>query len=761
MSEINRWSYELQDIIINKKLNNLVVNSCIECDNDECELKLTIHDNHKIRILSNFKNYCYIESSLYDIDDLNQYILHSNKYKSLESVINAVIEFKYENTNIKKKIKYTDKYHFYNKLDERTKYKLDFKELEAITKNNKIENSSLNIKIPKELLLNNNQIYQLIVTEIKKINSNFDYKHIIHPINNNIYSLNVIMFVQNININIKINLNSKLYPFYPPEIELISPKVKLPLYFAIINLNITKIKNWNSALSLEWIITNLASKLNPLINDYVDESLSFNELEHLLLKLSNITKEQYSEKLSIDFDIQNISVMQNENKSQTWKSGTGYGSNSNENNWNINNYVKEKEVIQIETCKILKSINSLLNEENFHFIKDSCLLRYITNITKGINLLEIEKEYITFNEIIKTLSNIKLFNTFNDVINLTFINDLIKNLQSTNDEIMMLFQNNEELQNNELYQGLHNIYQTYCELIPTINSTINPIISDISGNINNISGQELYCNVMTPLQFGINEEITNHSFYNERQTKPQPTAMKRIISEISSFKSSLPLNYESSIWIRISKTHMNLFSFLISGPKDTPYENGLFLFNAYLPPNYPQVEPKVLIATTGNGAVRFNPNLYACGKVCLSLLGTWSGHESEKWNPKTSTFLQVLVSIQSLILIDNPYFNEPGYEKIMNTPQGDAKSKKYNSNIQSENIRWAMIDQIQNPPKGYEEVVKQHFKIKKNDIITLVDKWASSSSTIKSAESSSIKSAESSSIKSEDIIKLKELLNNL
>lgn len=746
MSEINRWSYELQDIIINKKLNNLVVvNSCIEDDNDECELKLTIHDNHKIRILSNFKNYCYIESSLYDIDDLNQYILHSNKYKSLENVINAVIEFKYDNTNIKKKIKYTDKYHFYNKLDERTKYKIDFKELETITKNSKIENSSLNIKIPKELLLNNNQIYQLIVTEIKKINSNFDYKHIIHPINNNIYSLNVIMFVQNININIKINLNSKLYPFYPPEIELISPKVKLPLYFAIINLNITKIKNWNSALSLEWIITNLASKLNPIINDYVDESLSFNELEHLLLKLSNITKEQYSEKLSIDFDIQNISVMQNENKSQTWKSGTGYGSSSNENNWNINNYVKEKEVIQIETCKILKSINSLLNEENFHFIKDSCLLRYIINITKGINLLEIEKEYITFNEIIKTLSNIKLFSTFNDIINLTFINDLIKNLQSTNDEIMMLFQNNEELQNNELYQGLHNIYQTYCELIPTINPTINNI-SNISDNIiNNISSQEVYCNVMTPLQFGINEEITNHSFYNERQTKPQPTAMKRIISEISSFKSSLPLNYESSIWIRISKTHMNLFSFLISGPKDTPYENGLFLFNAYLPPNYPQIEPKVLIATTGNGLVRFNPNLYACGKVCLSLLGTWSGHESEKWNPKTSTFLQVLVSIQSLILIDNPYFNEPGYEKIMNTPQGDAKSKKYNSNIQYENIRWAMIDQIQNPPKGYEEVVKQHFKIKKNDIITLVDKWA----------------AESSIIKSEDIIKLKELLNNL
>lgn len=30
------------------------------------------------------------------------------------------------------------------------------------------------------------------------------------------------------------------------------------------------------------------------------------------------------------------------------------------------------------------------------------------------------------------------------------------------------------------------------------------------------------------------------------------------------------------------------------------------------------------------------------GKVCLSLLGTWSGEKGESWNSKTSTLLQVL-----------------------------------------------------------------------------------------------------------------------
>lgn len=47
------------------------------------------------------------------------------------------------------------------------------------------------------------------------------------------------------------------------------------------------------------------------------------------------------------------------------------------------------------------------------------------------------------------------------------------------------------------------------------------------------------------------------------------------------------------------------------------------------------------------GRARFNPNLYADGKVCLSLINTWhASHESEKWNPEQTTTFQVLVSVQ-------------------------------------------------------------------------------------------------------------------
>lgn len=77
------------------------------------------------------------------------------------------------------------------------------------------------------------------------------------------------------------------------------------------------------------------------------------------------------------------------------------------------------------------------------------------------------------------------------------------------------------------------------------------------------------------------------------------------------------------------------------------------------PPNYPFRPPRVRLMTTSNGTVRFNPNLYKNGKVCLSILGTWQG---PAWLPSQS-LSSVLMSIQSL-MNSNPYHNEPGHETV-------------------------------------------------------------------------------------------------
>jgi ubiquitin-protein ligase len=195
--------------------------------------------------------------------------------------------------------------------------------------------------------------------------------------------------------------------------------------------------------------------------------------------------------------------------------------------------------------------------------------------------------------------------------------------------------------------------------------------------------------------------------------KPNLINMRRILQEIQSLSKSLPINKESSIFVKYDEENVGIFRFLITGPKDTPYQDGCFLFEMILNNDYPNTPPKVQFLTTGYGKVRFNPNLYTCGKVCLSLLGTWSGKEGEQWNPKTSTLLQILVSIQSLIFTDNPYFNEPGYEKNINSEVGKKANDDYNKIIQSYTQKWAIENMITNPPIDFKEIIEKHFQLKK------------------------------------------------
>ncbi|XP_067617063.1 (E3-independent) E2 ubiquitin-conjugating enzyme UBE2O isoform X2 [Eurosta solidaginis] len=131
---------------------------------------------------------------------------------------------------------------------------------------------------------------------------------------------------------------------------------------------------------------------------------------------------------------------------------------------------------------------------------------------------------------------------------------------------------------------------------------------------------------------------------------------KAVQREHRLLKSSLP----PGVWVRVYEDRMDLLSVMIEGPEKTPYEDGLFFFDIQLGREYPKSPP--LCHYISYCSDRLNPNLYEDGKVCVSLLGTWAGRDSEVWGPN-STLLQVIVSIQGLILVPEPYFNEAGYEK--------------------------------------------------------------------------------------------------
>ena len=49
------------------------------------------------------------------------------------------------------------------------------------------------------------------------------------------------------------------------------------------------------------------------------------------------------------------------------------------------------------------------------------------------------------------------------------------------------------------------------------------------------------------------------------------------------------MNYESSVYVRYDPNNIRNIKALIIGPKDTPYENGCYIFDIFIPhyPNAP------------------------------------------------------------------------------------------------------------------------------------------------------------------------------
>ena len=712
--EINPYASEIRTILKNTSKSVELLN--FEEEEDKYILHFSINNN-PVKLTTDFNVYCYFESEILNTTQLNLDLCVKDE-KTPELILKCINNINYEKPIINE---IQDYYHIYQKISNISKFPIDFDVLEKESKIFRETNQTVDLsKIPKELLFNTNQIFRIIKNEIISINENMKHKHYIEPIINNPYDLSLKLKLNNPIIKIihekfgydyielKINFDPKMYPFYPPKFEFIKPSIKLPLVHNLKNLNILKNENWNSTIRLDFIINNLSEKLDKIIHEYVIlEESKFINLEFLLTKLASITKENITTVDFLDFEINKMNIEEDKKENNKfWKSGIGYGHDATKI-WDISKYIKEQEIQNNEIKNLIEKINKEINSESINIIFDSIFPTYIINKISDLNLLELNKSKPLYNEIFKSLDIIKVS------ASQEFINKVTLAINNIADEITSLFTSSAETQEDELLLQIHCISDWYKSKYKEEKKCI---VVDLDNKKN-------YEEMMKKLQFSTFEIDKTHRFYENINKKLDTKATMRMISEVSSFKHGLPLNWDSSIWVRVSKKYLNVFTFFISGPKDTPYENGIFEFHATFPSNYPEGPPQVLIHTTGNNSIRFNPNLYKCGKVCLSLLGTWAGQEGEKWNPKNSTFLQVLVSIQSLILVDNPYFNEPGYEKSMNTTKGKTESDKYNEPLHVGTIKYAINDMIKNPPPSMVEVIKSHFSSKKDEIIEKTEKW--------------------------------------
>ncbi|KAH9927315.1 uncharacterized protein B0H18DRAFT_1004044 [Fomitopsis serialis] len=219
-----------------------------------------------------------------------------------------------------------------------------------------------------------------------------------------------------------------------------------------------------------------------------------------------------------------------------------------------------------------------------------------------------------------------------------------------------------------------------------------------------------YCDLTIPPSDapgqGNDDESPHYKFFynNEARMLANADIPKRslaIAKELAVLTTNLPVDWNSSIFLRVDESRVDVIKVLITGPEGTPY-----LFDVFLGPSYNQSPPSVKYMTDG--------------KVCLSLLGTWSG---PGWVSGKSTLLQVggtvLISIQSMILCEEPYLNEPGWAQSGGTPQ----SRAYSANVRRMVVKTAMLGNLKNPPEPFEDVVRTHFRLKAKSITAQLDQW--------------------------------------
>ena len=162
-----------------------------------------------------------------------------------------------------------------------------------------------------------------------------------------------------------------------------------------------------------------------------------------------------------------------------------------------------------------------------------------------------------------------------------------------------------------------------------------------------------------------------------------PQATRRVLKDIERAREQLMR--EQGIWYVMDEVVMTKGHALIRGPEGTPYEGCVLVFAIEFQSDYPFSPPKVDFLTS-DGRTRFHPNLYINGKVCLSILGTFSG---PSWSA-TQSLSSVLLSILAL-LDTNPLSHEPAYA---NGSLLDVRHKTYADFVEHQMIQY-MISSIQ------------------------------------------------------------------
>ena len=496
--------------------------------------------------------------------------------------------------------------------------------------------------------------------------------------------------------------------------------------------------------------------------------LKFDVLQLMLDRIASLTGEirrRFDDSEEVEEDAKPKGPTPDENENLTKKiqkrKGVGYEKEGTGKKWNVNDYLTKKKQRNDFLIEILKLFQLLFNydypeSEEIRSIKatchrqicESCFLPLLESAFKSSSLHEMAKDsdlYDIYCDVLLTFSRRKEFYDLLLPIPKVFKPQQLQSLlevlmvQEENANLFKKFTSNEEGKDeksdsidlaNKILKTISQVKELYSDYFASLEKKEEHLSEEAISKINELPVNDQYKLAMKDMRFGLinmskNNELVHHYSSNANSEAKSSSVARsiRLAQEIADLTSSLPIDSYNAIFVRSDETRLDLVKVLIAGAETTPYANGLFEYHIYLPAEYPACPPKCNLETTGSGAIRFNPNLYTCGKVCLSLLGTWRGSATENWDPKFSNLLQLLLSIQSVVMSEEVYFNEPGYEHEAGTEEGEARNEGYSNIVRVGNINFAMVNMIKKPPSGFEDVVRRHFYIKRDVILKECATW--------------------------------------
>lgn len=544
-------------------------------------------------------------------------------------------------------------------------------------------------------------------------------------------------------IEIELIFHDILYPIFPILINCIRPKLENSFVHKLANIKYVNIDYWNVKTDIKKLIT----KTYNIINNYAD----INEIE----ETNNIKNYPESSYIGIENDLITLSSLSPHV--------------NNDDEFIEDNNLKDIICDNMENDKLFDENSTLIinrpQKDTLHTILNN-ILNSIKNIKKDNKIFtyrSINESYlITF--LIKILDNsIEDMCDNKDIMETIF--KIIKNL-SYGDGIYMLCDKkteeglltklldfNKKIKNKEknfvygslLYDNYKSLNKIIKETVEKVKYNYDNLVKDVALNIRT---NNIYIK-LHPFKILYEKKLSSHSvietnirynnfsdfeesfkndtnkihniymyFYNNKNKDKD--LLCNINKEIKKIYNENLINYNSSIFFAYDSENIQTLRMMLTGPCNTPYESGIFIFDILCKNDYPYSAPLVKLVNINK---KINCDINCNGTLNIPIL--------KNWDYKIHNLKELVIQIRETFILEENYnflnINKK-YKNNTNIIDDDKKKilkEKALIHIRLMIIKYNINYMLEFPDKykGFSKIIKYHFKIKKNDILKSCGKW--------------------------------------